>query len=280
MQNNANSIFKKMERKQLDTNSGPVAYWVSRGESAAAHPPLVLLHGLTADHTLFTPQAEHFYGRFPLVCWDAPAHGDSRPYCNFTYRRAADHLYEILRREGLLPAVLVGQSMGGFLAQTLLKYHPEAVLGFVGIDTAPFGLGYYSPSDRWWLRQVEWMSALFPNRLLVNAIASGCACTAPARENMRAILTRYQKRELCHLMGIGYAGFLAENCDLTIDPALPVLLLLGHRDRIGKVRQYCRAWQANTGYPLHVIDRAAHNANFDNPGQVNAELEDFLQRFF
>ncbi len=55
------------------------------------------------------------------------------------------------------------------------------------------------------------------------------------------------------MMGIGYSGFLEENCDLDVE--IPVLILVGENDRTGKVRQYCKAWNEKTGYPLHVIKK-------------------------
>lgn len=265
-------VFEGMIPKRLETENGPVAYWVS--DSPAQRPALVFLHGLTANHTLFEKQASHFQGRFRVLCWDAPAHGQSRPYARFTYARAAEHLKAILDKERIERAVLIGQSMGGFVSQAFLKRYGALAAGFIGIDTTPFGLGYYSRSDQWWLRQIEWMSRCYPHGALVKGIARGCVCTRPAYENMLSTLEQYEKRELCHLMGIGYADFLKENGDMDIP--CPVLLLLGERDRLGKVRQYCEAWQRRTGYPLHIIENAAHNANVDNPERVNAEIEAFV----
>ncbi|MEG2629099.1 MAG: alpha/beta hydrolase, partial [Raoultibacter sp.] len=66
-----------------------------------------------------------------------------------------------------------------------------------------------------------------------------------------------------------------ENKDMTF--SFPVLILLGDSDRTGKVKEYCEAWASHTSYPLHIIQNAAHFSNGDNPGQVNAEIEAFIQ---
>lgn len=265
------SVFEMMEKKRLETGHGPVAYWASKGPSAYT---LVLLHGLTADHTLFEKQAAHFIGRYNLFCWDAPAHGESRPYTGFSYAEAAKALREILTKEQMKNAVFVGQSMGGYIAQTYMKRYPNEAKGFVGVDTSPFGTHYYSKADLWWLRQVEWMSLCFPHRLLVKAIAGSCTYTEEARLNMLAALRPYSKKELCHLMGIGFAGFIEENCELEIP--CPAMLLVGQQDRTGRVKQYCEEWHKRTGIPLHIIPHAAHNANYDNSRAVNQKIEEFL----
>ena len=75
-------------------------------------------------------------------------------------------------------------------------------------------------------------------------------------------------------MGIGFAGFLVENCNLRI--TCPVLILVGEHDHTGKVMQYCRQWNQETAFPFYVIPDAAHNSNYDNSREVNARIEDFL----
>lgn len=266
------SIFEMMIQKQFKTENGNITYWINN--CPTQDYALVFLHGLTADHTLFEKQISYFEERFKVLCWDAPAHGESRPYLNFSYHSTAKQLKDILEKEQIKKAVFIGQSMGGYVIQTFLKYYPELAIGFVGIDTTPFGLSYYSKSDKWWLRQIEWMSHCYPYKALVKAIAKSCTCTQYAYKNMLTALWKYSKQEVCHLMGIGYSGFLEENCDLVLE--IPVLILVGEKDRTGKVRQYCKAWQEKTGYPLRVIKNAAHNSNIDNYEQVNSEIENFI----
>ena len=267
------NIFEIMNEKQLSTENGTITYWVN--DFSGQEYALIFLHGLTADHTLFEKQIAHFNTQFKILCWDAPSHGKSRPYTDFSYSNAARHLHCILEKENIKKAIFIGQSMGGFVIQTFLKQYPDSAIGFIGIDTTPFGLSYYSASDKWWLRQVEWMAHCYPHKLLVKGIAKSCTYTKYAYENMIHALKPYTKKELCHLMGIGFAGFLDENCDLNIK--CPVLLLLGEYDKTGKVKQYCHNWHKKTGYPLHIIKNAAHNSNLDNYEQVNLEIETFIR---
>ena len=262
-----------MIEKFVKSDRGNVYYWVSNCNSKNTKT-IVFLHGLTADHTLFEKQIEYFVKEYHILCWDTPAHGKSRPYYDFTYKNAVEELKKILDTEKITRAVFVGQSMGGFIIQTFLKKYPEYIIGFIGIDTTPFGESYYSKSDKWWLRQIEWMSYCYPYKVLVKAIAKSCTYTKHAYENMITALRPYTKKELCNLMGIGYAGFLDENCDLQIK--CPVLILVGEYDKNGKVKQYCIKWAEKTGYPLHIIENAAHNSNMDNYKQVNAEIVSFV----
>ncbi len=263
-----------MEQKVLSSPRGNVAYWISRNADPSA-PCLFFLHGLSADHTMFDLQLPFFSKSYTVAVWDAPAHGLSRPYADFSYGNCAEELRSVLDAEGFSKAVLVGQSMGGYIIQAFLLKYPERVSAFIGIDTCPFGMQYYSKSDLFWLRQVEWMCLCIPHKTLVRAVASSVGTMEYTRENMARALSVYGHRELCHLMGLGYRGFLRENRDLTI--GCPTLILAGEKDRTGKVLSYSRAWHESTGFPLQIIQNAAHNSNTDQPDEVNALIGSFLE---
>lgn len=236
---------------------------------------LFFLHGLTANHTMFEEQVKFFKDKYNVIAWDAPAHGKSRPYTIFSYENAVAVMLKILNKLRIKEVILIGQSMGGYIAQSFIERHPEMVKGFVSIDSTPFG-NYYSKSDIWWLRQIEWMCKLFSEKSLKSSMEKQNAVTKAGRENMREMVNDYEKTELCHLMGIGYAGFLDDNKELQIP--CPLLLLVGEKDNTGKVKQYNREWSKRTGVNLIWIPNAAHNSNVDNPEFVNGCIEKFLMQ--
>lgn len=249
---------------------GTVRYWVSHSGHGV---PLVLLHGLTVDHTLFTPQVAAFDGTHPLLIWDAPGHGASRPYENFTYPNLAEDLHGILLAERFPRAVLIGQSMGGFVAQAFIRRWPEMAAGFISVDSCPLGHLYTTRPERWLLRQMGWMTRLYPYPILVDAMARRSTCTRDARESTRMAMSAYTKDELCTLMGVAYSAYTQE--DTPVEISCPALLLVGEHDRLGKVRAYGRAWSKKTGIPLRVVCGAAHIANYDRPDEVNRLIAEF-----
>lgn len=48
-------------------------------------------------------------------------------------------------------------------------------------------------------------------------------------------------------------------------------------DKVGKVAAYNESWEQRTGFPLIMIQGAAHNANDDQPDKVNAIIRDFIE---
>ena len=151
---------------------------------------------------------------------------------------------------------------------------PEKVEGFVAIGTSPLDPEYYSRSDILWLKLAAPMCRLFPAELLRRSIASGHSATPYGRQILRTTLSALDKHAICDQIDIAYGKFVEELHDTDFD--FPVLLMMGDKDRAGKVRVYNRQWAQNRGYPLRVIPKAAHLCNCDNPDEVNKAIEGFL----
>ena len=262
-----------MQREYITNQNGRIAYW--HNEIRQSRETLFFLHGLTADHTMFTAQIRFFEKHYNIITWDAPAHGQSRPYKSFTYGDAAENMLKILDKYGISKAVLIGQSMGGFISQSFIARYPDRVKGFVSIDSTPYG-DYYSQSDMWLLKHIEPLAALYPERLLKVSMSIQVSVTRRGQRNMSQMLSVYSKKELCHLMGIGYTGFIEENRPIEIP--CPVILIMGEKDITGKVQAYNREWTKRTGYPLIRIRNAAHNSNVDAPKAVNRIIMCFLRK--
>ena len=261
-----------MLEKSISSERGKTYYWTEKRNSPFS---LVFLPGLTANHHLFDRQIEVFSEQYDIIVWDAPAHGKSRPYKDFSYHNAAEELKNILDIEGIKRAVLIGQSAGGFVAQSFYKKYADMVEGILTIGTCPYDPSYYSKSDLFWLRQTKWMFRLYPDRILRNTMAKMCGSTQHARDNMLHMLSGYHKDELCSLMYIGFAGFITEIEQMDIK--CPMWLLVGEQDKTGKVMEYNQKCHQKEGFPLYIIEGAAHNANDDQPEQVNEIIHAFLQ---
>lgn len=118
----------EMLERSYQTRQGTIRYWVSApGPRGTA---LVFLPGLTADHRLFQMQFSFFASRRPLLVWDTPGHGASRPFAlDFSLMEQAEWLHGILVRERMGGPVLIGQSMGGYLAQCFMERFPGQARG-------------------------------------------------------------------------------------------------------------------------------------------------------
>ncbi|MCQ2330641.1 MAG: alpha/beta hydrolase, partial [Paludibacteraceae bacterium] len=105
-----------MQQKVYHCSQGAISYWINN--LSMERETIVFLPGLTADHRLFDKQVDYFESRYNVVVWDAPGHGASRPFSlSFSLEDKVRWLHEILCTEGVEHPILVGQSMGGYVAQ-------------------------------------------------------------------------------------------------------------------------------------------------------------------
>ncbi|MBQ9020550.1 MAG: alpha/beta hydrolase [Eggerthellaceae bacterium] len=266
-----------MEHKQYPTPSGAVHYWVDRtaGEQA---PWLVLLPGLTADHSTFEPQFSFFSGRANLLSWDAPAHGLSRPFAlDFSIDDMARMLHDIFEAERIAAPVFAGQSLGGYIAQAYIDLFPGSAGGFISIDSAPLKRVYYPNWEVALLRHTLGIYLCVPWALLKPWGAHGAARSEEGRAQMRRFIDSYHKREYCELVAHCYAKLadaIDERRPYEID--CPALLLCGEKDSLGDVKPFNRKWTEGDGIPLVWVPGAGHISNADNPDFVNAQIEGFI----
>jgi pimeloyl-ACP methyl ester carboxylesterase len=104
-------------------------YWPGRGT------PVVALHGLTASYVNFIGIAERLAGRRPLFALDLRGRGDSdKPEGPYGLGQHARDVAAAMRGLDLGPSVIVGHSMGAFIATALAAQNPELVAGLILID--------------------------------------------------------------------------------------------------------------------------------------------------
>jgi lipase len=104
-------------------------YWPGRGA------PVVALHGLTATYVTFVGVAERLGGRRALFAPDLRGRGDSnKPDGPYGIAQHARDVAVAMRALGLGPSVIVGHSMGGFVAAALAATEPKLVCGLILVD--------------------------------------------------------------------------------------------------------------------------------------------------
>jgi lipase len=104
-------------------------YWPGRGHAVVA------VHGLTANYVNFVGIAECLAGRLPLLAFDLRGRGDSdKPEGPYGLVQHARDIAHAMRSMGVGPSILIGHSMGAFVATALAAQDPDLVTALVLID--------------------------------------------------------------------------------------------------------------------------------------------------
>lgn len=118
-------------RGRVSGDGVELAFGYSPGRGA----PVVALHGITANHVGFIGIAERLAGRRPLFALDLRGRGDSdKPATGYGMAQHARDVAAAMRAMGLGPSLIIGHSMGGFVATALAAQDAELVSGLLLID--------------------------------------------------------------------------------------------------------------------------------------------------
>ncbi|GGS70463.1 hypothetical protein GCM10010176_011440 [Nonomuraea spiralis] len=110
---------------------------VYREEGDPAAPPLVLLHGRTANHNDWNGITQHFAARHHVFAPDLRGHGASDRPGEYAVGTMAEDVVALLDHLGLDRVRLVGHSLGGMVAYHVAMRHPGRVERLVLEDVTP-----------------------------------------------------------------------------------------------------------------------------------------------
>jgi pimeloyl-ACP methyl ester carboxylesterase len=231
-------------------------------------PAIVFVHGTRLSRTVWTAQVEALATDFRVIAMDLPAHG-SRAGDPFTLDAASEALAETIRDEAGGRAVVVGLSLGGYVAMDLASREPDLVRGLVlagataepvGIKALPY-LGLAALMDRIDEATLDRVNAWFFRSRTPAAIAepviAGGFWSRGGSQALRAIVGQRFIPRLA-----AYPG--------------PTLILNGARDL--PFRVYAGSFAAAARDPRRArIAGATHMANLDRPAAFSEAVRRFVR---
>jgi N-formylmaleamate deformylase len=103
--------------------------------TGGSKPPLILLHGLTANGTCWTALAYVLEGEYDVIMPDARGHGKSSvPDHGYRYEDHANDVISLIKALRLPLPILVGHSMGGMTAAVAASRKPKLLRGLILAD--------------------------------------------------------------------------------------------------------------------------------------------------
>jgi len=100
--------------------------------------PIIFLHGIGGSARMFAPQIASFAsaGYYP-VALDLPGYGDRTPVEAMSFEALAEDVEFTITQNALEKPVLLGNSMGGMVVQTMLRRRPDDYRAAVLSCTSP-----------------------------------------------------------------------------------------------------------------------------------------------
>lgn len=237
--------------------------------------PLLFVHGFPLNRTAWAPQVAAFQSRFRVIAPDLRGMGGSQATAGpVAMDRYAEDLHELLRFLEAGPAVLVGHSMGGYVALALAKAFPEALRGLVLVATkAGADAPAAASARRLAAAKIRTEGAAAVVRDMASRMLSGHPDPARAAA-VQGFMSPAQPEGL-----IGALLGMAERADAGAwlgQITVPTLVIAGAEDAIIPPGESEALAQAIPHAQLRLIVRAGHLVAFDQAEAFNAALESWL----
>jgi pimeloyl-ACP methyl ester carboxylesterase len=240
--------------------------------------PVVFLHGIGTGARSFAPQIASFAAAgYQPVALDLPGYGGREPVAAMSFEALAEDVEFAIARNGLEKPVLVGHSMGGMVAQTLLRRQPDAYAAAVLSCTSP---AFGNPAGDFQKKFVaDRLAPLEAGRTMADVAprAADSMMGADADPAGRAVFIE------------AYAAVpestyrAAVNCLVTFDERanlgairIPVLCLAAEHDRNAPVAVVEKMASKIPGAYYFCLAGLGHTPNLESPRAYDAAIFNFL----
>ncbi|QIK95182.1 alpha/beta fold hydrolase [Sphingomonas sp. HDW15A] len=235
--------------------------------------PIVFLHGVGSDKSVWNPQLAHFGQSRRAVALDYPGYGESDFLASATRDDFARAALAVLDALDIDSAHVCGLSLGGVVAIAMHALAPQRCRSLILADTFadhPDGAAIFE-------RSIE-ASRSMGMRPLAEARA-GALLGSQAGEDIRSEVVETMSRIDPAAYAIGAeAVWLAKQSYRAAAIAVPALVMVGSEDRITPPELSQELAAMVEGATLQTIAEAGHLTNLERPVEFNRAVADFLNR--
>lgn len=240
--------------------------------------PLVFLHAFPLNRSMWQPQ-EALSKDCRVITLDLRGHGESdAPLWRYTLDQAADDVRSLLDHLSIAQAVLVGLSMGGYIALSFYRRHPGRVKALVLADTRAQADTEEGREGRFQMAQLAYKKgpAAIADVMIPKLLSPATIRSKP--DTVRKVRAMIEENEISGIAGDLMA--MAERPDsvpLLSSISCPTHVVVGELDLATPPSDAKLMADRIPDARLTIIPRAAHLANLENPDDFNVTVASFVR---
>jgi 3-oxoadipate enol-lactonase len=240
--------------------------------------PIVFLHAFPLDRSMWAPQVGALVRQGRCIAPDLRGFGASAAAAPYSMDQYADDVAVLFDAVGLEPAVVVGLSMGGYIAFAFWRRHRAKVRAFVLADTRAGADTDEGREKR--RRLIEVARSRGGGTVAEMQIGSMVGETTRQRrpqvvETVRAMIAAAPVDGIVGALEAMMARPDSTPTLATID--VPVLIVVGEEDTLTPPREAQSMHEQIRGSRLEVLSQAGHICNLERPAAFNHVLSEFVE---
>lgn len=252
----------------IDTSTGRIGY-LEQGSGEAL--PILFLHGVGSDKSVWQPQLDHFGQRRRAVALDYPCYGDSAYRDGATRDDFAAAIIGAMDSLGIARAHVCGLSLGGVIAIAMHEAAPERIASLIIADSFALHPEGQAIHDR----SVAASQAMSMGELA--AARAPLLLGKAASEALKAevVATMATIDPAAYRLGAA-AVWLADQRDRAARIRVPTLMLCGDEDAITPPSLSEELTRLIPGSRLEIVNGAGHLANAEQAFLFNEAIDRHL----
>jgi 3-oxoadipate enol-lactonase len=242
-------------------------------EAGSGKLPILFLHGVGSDKSVWRPQLAHFGKSRRALALDYPGYGESELVHGATRDDFAASMFAALDALGIERAHICGLSLGGVIALAMHAARPRRCASLVIADSFavhPDGQGIYERS----VAASRSMTMREMAEARVDVLLGRAATAELRRETVETMATI---DPAAFQLGAA-AVWLADQRDRARAVDCPTLILCGDEDRVTPPALSQELGVQIEDSRVKIINAAGHLANAEQPERFNAAIDRFLQQ--
>ncbi len=243
--------------------------------------PIVLLHGFLEERSMWKTIADQLQKKYRVISIDLLGHGDSS-CVGYIHRmdEQAEAVRQVLENEMIDSCILIGHSMGGYVALALARTQPSLIKGLVLFHSTVIPDSEEKKQDR--IRVIDLVKR--NKNIYINA-----AIPTLFAPNNRDKHTAEINKAVQVAKGFSKQGIIAnirgmmerkDGSDVLKNGKFKKLIVHGTEDPVISNESVRRQAELDADIDLQVIENIGHMGHIEAPEKCNEILSDFCANVY
>ncbi len=241
--------------------------------------PVIFIHGFPFDKSMWDNQLEHLQATHRAIAFDIRGYGESTSSEEkVTVSLLADDLIKFMDALQIRKAIVCGLSMGGYIVLNALNRYANRFAAIILSNTQCIADSPEAREKR--LKNIQLIEKGGLTEYIENSIKNlfhedSFLHKQKIVSDLRNVMLKTKPEIICNTLHA--LANRAEMCSMleTVN-IVPTLIISGRDDKAIPMEQSVFLHQKISRSIVHIIDKAGHLTNLEQPGEFNRLTKDFI----